>query len=85
MSNERRQPKTDLAILRELRQVEKWWRKERRRNASLGIDYETRDVVRLDAARQALSWAAGLNAMSMSRICVQNERYYQRAKRRGRH
>lgn len=76
--------KSHIAIVREYHRVEQWWKKARRRNARLGIDYETRDVTRLEAARQALAWAAGEPAMSFSRIAWLNEQTYQRAKRRGR-
>jgi hypothetical protein len=79
--------KSHLAILRERNRVEKAWKRERRRLSKWkdnGVQIVSRDEIRLDAARQALSWAAGDNAMAMSRIDTLNEREVQRRRRRAR-
>lgn len=79
--------KSHLAISRERNRVEKAWKRARRRLAKWkdnSVPVASRDEIRLDAARQALSWALDDNAMSMSRIDALNERELTRRKRQPR-
>lgn len=77
--------KSHLAIMRERNRVARAWKRERRLSAKwlrCGVPVESRAEIRLEAARQALSWAAGDNALSMSRIDALNEREARLRKRR---
>lgn len=76
-------PKSAVAIIRELHQIERWLRLVRHRYRHYDIA-DSRDEIRLAAARQALAWAAGRSKMSMSRIATLNEQEIQRLKRRRR-
>lgn len=77
--------KSHAAIVRELNRITRAWRREGRRLKAAGFQFiESQSYTRLEAARQALTWAAGGNAMSMSRIVEINWRWQRKSQRAAR-
>jgi hypothetical protein len=81
--------KSHRAIHRECNRLGRILGRERRRGArvtrtALTCLGEDRNYIRIEAARQALAWALGDNAMSMSKIDALTEREMRRRKRRER-